>query len=123
MLAVGIMKILQIIGTVMCLLLAIIAIELHGLQPIRQGEMDALRKAGDGKKILELRSKLPVVSVQGGYVSVQGGHVMVDSDQPIKVEVDGTVDVKGTVSAEGSVFVKGAADVNGGLPIDVRIRQ
>lgn len=80
MLAVVVMKYLQILGTVMCLLLVVIAVELHGLQPIRQGDLARLEKLHDGKQIVELYSRLPLVRVQGV--------VGITTDQAIDVRID-----------------------------------
>jgi len=55
------MKYLQIVGTVICVLLTVIAVELKNLKPITMSEYrETLKKLGDGTKAYNM---LPAVAV------------------------------------------------------------
>jgi hypothetical protein len=67
------MRILQSLMVVVCVLLAVIVWQLHGLRPVRQAEVQSLIDAGQSKQAWELMQHAPVVNVghSGGAVDVR----------------------------------------------------
>jgi len=77
------MKYIQCVGTVICALLVVIAIQLQGLKPVTSGEIDSLIKAGKIKEMLKLIERTPVVTVE----KIKDGSVTIDNE-PLRVTIE-----------------------------------
>lgn len=100
------MKYLQFLATVICVLLAIIALQLRGLRPVTGADLEKLG-TNDGA-YEKMQRMLPVVNVQ-----------RVSSVRDVSVSDTVDVDVKNTVDVE----VKNTVQVEGAKTMDVEIRN
>jgi hypothetical protein len=102
------MRFLQILGTLICFLLAIISLQLRGLKPMTTGQMNRLKENQAAYE--KAWESLPLVNVYEVQTNV-GADVM----SPAKVTVENTVSV-----------TTGYTDLNGKFvddPLDVEIRR
>lgn len=108
------MKLIDGIGIVVCALLGVVVIQLHGLRqamPATRGELEDAWQKEDVERALAL----------------QGRSVLIHETGLVTVVADGAIEVEGTVAIDGEVKVDDSSpvevEVSNVLPLDVEIQR